>query len=473
MGKGNIPVKRFERLFYILVGAAATGLGAAYLLRRITDLSHLTLFGGVIALLLAGFGLPILVQAIRNSPAARGAFVSLVIVALMFPVAEVALRLADIPKSFSYSEDVTERLEKNIELLDAGERAQPMVPYSLMLQESLKPGVPLFLSGYPDVKTVYCREDEALTVYQADENGFRNQPGMYRGSDTFDAVLLGDSFAHGACVDDGHTIADQLRQITDMSVYNLGYGGTGVAQNIGAYIEYATPKQPKNAVWLLLEGSSISRLLNDERRIPLAAAYTNEQSRQDLPARLQQKRDVLGKIVERETMQLALNAVRGDLGSGGALRAGKGTKFKSLIDPIYGSRIFKLFFNIENALIRSAKPGGKVPVCERLREARPILEEAFRYLQAQSREAGGNLYVGLIPSARFLTTAYPDCEYEMFKELTARLDVPFIDLVAAISAQPEPVSLYAQRARWSSNHFNRKGYKFVAEQIADKLRSTH
>jgi len=462
-------MKTIERIFYLAVGLCSIGLGGVYFLRRAGDLSQLTLFGGTISIILIAFGAAILLPAVRGQTAARGIFASYVIVILMFPIAEIALRIADIPKSFSYSEDVKERLKAQIDLRLEGVNAEPMVPFSLMLRESRKDKVPLFLTGYPNAATVYCREDEELTVYQADENGFRNPPELYTRQQTFDAVLMGDSFTHGACVDDGYTIADQLRRITGKSVYNLGYGGTGVAHNLGAYIEYANAKNPANAVLLLLEGSSISRLLNDEMPNPHARDYIEDQTAQGLTQQRAHKRNVLDSIVRLETLKLALKTIEGADMRDGTLQPGRNTWLRSVVEPIYRSRIFRLFFNIENTLLRNPRAGGKIPDCRRLNEAAPALKKTFDYLQSRSSAQGGSLYVGLIPAARYWTPDFPDCEYEMMKTLTTEAGGRFIDLVADISKLQNPNRLYAQRSRWSSNHFNRDGYRFVAERIAEAL----
>ena len=55
------------------------------------------------------------------------------------------------------------------------------------------------LSGSPSQETIYCQEDNGLTSFMSDRFGFRNSDELWEGGDIA-ILLLGDSFAQGACV---------------------------------------------------------------------------------------------------------------------------------------------------------------------------------------------------------------------------------------------------------------------------------
>ena len=55
------------------------------------------------------------------------------------------------------------------------------------------------LGGMSNRTTVFCNESGDWVTYHSDEHGFHNPPGLWR-LPTIDIVVLGDSFAQGACV---------------------------------------------------------------------------------------------------------------------------------------------------------------------------------------------------------------------------------------------------------------------------------
>lgn len=81
------------------------------------------------------------------------------------------------------------------------------------------------LAPQPYSNLYFCNEGYGLIKYQSDRFGFRNKDGVW---DTkVDVLLVGDSFTHGACVEDGQTISDQLQR--KMNVLNLGtYGNHAI-----------------------------------------------------------------------------------------------------------------------------------------------------------------------------------------------------------------------------------------------------
>ena len=89
------------------------------------------------------------------------------------------------------------------------------------------------LSGIPNRKTIHCNENGYYSIYLSDRFGFNNPDEVWNKLD-FDFVLIGDSFARGACVHEKDTIAGLLRRKN--KVLNLAY----VAGPLG---EYATLRE--------------------------------------------------------------------------------------------------------------------------------------------------------------------------------------------------------------------------------------
>lgn len=79
------------------------------------------------------------------------------------------------------------------------------------------------LGGNPFTKQYLCNEGYGLIKYYSDRFGFRNKDFIWDKIDSFSdkIILVGDSFAHGSCVNFENSIAGNLKE----SVFNISMGG--------------------------------------------------------------------------------------------------------------------------------------------------------------------------------------------------------------------------------------------------------
>ena len=96
--------------------------------------------------------------------------------------------------------------------------------------------IPFPLSGLSNSETIHCNENGYFSIYQSDRYGFNN-PDSEWDKKEIEYLLIGDSYAQGACVNRPYDISSVLRRITNKSVLNLGMEGNG------PLIEYATFKE--------------------------------------------------------------------------------------------------------------------------------------------------------------------------------------------------------------------------------------
>ena len=112
------------------------------------------------------------------------------------------------------SKNTTKPINEKIVLLKKLKKlniiAHPSVIPNIFLNESKKDLFPI--SGISDVKTVFCKEGPEFSTYTSDRYGFNNPDDNW--SDTVENILIGDSFAQGACVNEGEDIASRLRTLT-------------------------------------------------------------------------------------------------------------------------------------------------------------------------------------------------------------------------------------------------------------------
>ena len=97
-------------------------------------------------------------------------------------------------------------------------------------------------------------------------------------------MVLGDSFAHGAGLQDGEDAVSLLRADFPNSV-NLGNGGNGPLTALATLREYGPKLKPHVVVYLYYEGNDLSDLSKEEES-PLLMRYLEDPSRsQNLHAR--------------------------------------------------------------------------------------------------------------------------------------------------------------------------------------------
>lgn len=150
-----------------------------------------------------------------------------------------------------------------------GVEAYPKIPAERLLQRGAV-GVAAPFAGVPSAFTVDCNEDGSWSTYVADAQGFRNPQTEWNRA-PIDVLLIGDSFAAGACVGGDADIASRLRH-AGLHVVTLGVHGAGPLTELATLMEYGQSLKPKVVVWLYFEGNDPADL-NRELEIATLAAY--------------------------------------------------------------------------------------------------------------------------------------------------------------------------------------------------------
>ena len=127
------------------------------------------------------------------------------------------------------------------------------------------------LSGPYNKLTVDCNEYGYTATYKSDRYGYSN-PNNEWDNEINNFLLIGSSFAHGACSDRKKDISANLRKLSNKSVLNLGYSGAGPLSNYASLREYALNKNFNNIIFLFYEGSSLNHLVNETKN-PILSEY--------------------------------------------------------------------------------------------------------------------------------------------------------------------------------------------------------
>lgn len=131
----------------------------------------------------------------------------------------------------------------------------------------------------PYAKIAYSFSDPGtVNVVKMDEEGFCNPPGLYRQTERFDILVVGDSFTWCTTVAPEDAWVAQLAALTSQTTYNLSKPGIGPYEYLELLKHFGLPKSPKRVVMSLYEG-------NDLRDALAYKAYTDPKYAQAQPDR--------------------------------------------------------------------------------------------------------------------------------------------------------------------------------------------
>lgn len=140
------------------------------------------------------------------------------------------------------------------------------------------------ISGVSNAKTILCNENGFWVKYQSDRYGFRND-NMVWDENEIEYLVIGDSFAHGACINDENTISSNLSKLSKKKSINLGIGGNGPILHYASIKEFGVFKKPKKIIWMFNVGDFLYDFENEIENKILINYLNNENYRQNLKER--------------------------------------------------------------------------------------------------------------------------------------------------------------------------------------------
>ncbi len=316
------------------------------------------------------------------------------------------------------------------------------------------------LAGLSRTSTTFCNELSNFIVFQSDRYGFRNDDRLWDDKPAF--MLIGDSFAQGACVPDGATIAEQLTS-AGVPTISVAYNSNGPLAELASLVEYGPLIKPKTVIWLYTEGNDPTDL-GRELEFAGLRKYMEPEFRQNLA----QRQPEIDRLI-----RAALNA----------------HPVLQKIDAAVSERwALSVILSLRNtrALIAEAANAAReqaVPVARELDEAvvTPPNDQRYSDLEivlTRAKEVvstwGGQLVFVYLPATeRIRFPALPEVlalrnvQAEVTKIATS-LDIPVIDLNRAFGPINTPARLFP-KANWPV-HLTEEGYRIVSMHLASRLR---
>ena len=151
------------------------------------------------------------------------------------------------------------------------------------------------LSGISDRLTIHCNESGYFSKYYSDRYGFNNKDNLW--NKKVELLLIGDSFAHGACVNYPDTFAGNFN--LKHNTLSLGYNGNGPIIELGTIKEYINLINPKKVIWIYTEVNDMQNMIAEFNHPLLKRYLTEKKFFQNLPKKQNLINDIQNnKIIE-------------------------------------------------------------------------------------------------------------------------------------------------------------------------------
>ena len=302
------------------------------------------------------------------------------------------------------------------------------------------------LSGISNSKIVQCNESGFYAKYNSDRNGFRN-PDYVWDQDVLDIIILGDSQVHGDCVKEGNDVSSQIRKLTNLNIINIGWRGSGPLRQYANFREYVK-KKPRYIFWWYYETDIYN--LKDELKNKILIKYLNDHKySQDLIFR-RSEIDYLIKKKHEEFMKTSFAIANV-------------SKFKNLVNFI---KLYKTRQIILSKLSNFLKDDRIIDLSKD--NTLQTYFDIVNKMKSFATDGKTELVLVFVPAFKYDLSNegyyFKSIKKEIFKYMTKN-NIKVIDIEKLIKQNYIlPHVLYPKFS--TELHFNKKGYRFVAEQVA-------
>jgi hypothetical protein len=302
------------------------------------------------------------------------------------------------------------------------------------------------LAGISSSTVVACNEIGDYLVYQSDEHGFHNPPGIWKRG-TVDIAAVGDSYTLGSCVPSDKNLVAQIRDEYPATL-NLGISGNGPLAMLATVKEYLPAERPRVVLWIYYEGNDLTDL-EEEKHNPILVRYMEGNFIQGLPGKQGHIDQSLSAFLHT-AMQDEVRRQRTELLKLSNLRTAFGLRgLKATIGPM---------------------PASEGDCCD-IDAFRNILQEAKESAQSW----GGKVYFVYLPAwQRYsdLSRLRPaERAREQVLTLVKGLDIPLIDIHRIFEKRDNPSTLFAYPG--PDSHYSIEGYRIVGHTVLEFLPATN
>jgi hypothetical protein len=285
-----------------------------------------------------------------------------------------------------------------------------------------------------------CNESGHWIRFRSDRFGFNNPDSVWESKPH--AVLIGDSYIHGVCVDEGEDVAGALRK-SGWRTINLAVTGNGPLIELATLLEYAKKVKPRLVLWAYYEENDLRNLKGEMSSQILLRYLRDESFYQSLSSKQSAIDNAIGEFVS--SSRIKRSAV--------AQQASFALSFLQL-------GIFSKWLASEDNPL----------VVNRLNLARDygtelqMLQEILSRAKRETEAWGGKIAFVYIP--RWSRYAYRENEGANLRQevlaIAEKAGMPVFDFHNVLSAHPDPLALYPFRI---NNHYTDEGNALLAREL--------
>ena len=300
------------------------------------------------------------------------------------------------------------------------------------------------LSGIANTRTILCNENGYYSEYNSDRYGFNNPDYVWEDTSTT-FLIIGDSFAHGACVNRPHDLASVIREKTKKNTKSIAYGDNGPLIELASLIEFVT-KETKFVLWFYYEGNDLEGIEKEKENQILIKYLNQKQYSQKIKNRQSEVDSAAKIIIENEIARI------------------KQQKKKQIGDGLLNQ--FKSFLRLE--LLRDSFIIRKITHPKNTNELFNIIS----YAKKITSDYGSNFVFIYLPEfSRYTQKSYDNFNYIKIKEKFENSDTLFID-ANNLFLKNNAISLFAEQKPGS--HYTIEGYEllgnFITSEINEKFK---
>jgi hypothetical protein len=167
-----------------------------------------------------------------------------------------AIYLFELVARTPHDRHTTQILDEVSALRSRGIHAVSPYGFAAGLGVTLRDGSAVYpLTGPSERVVVLCQEGARRpATYQSDQFGLNNPPEAWQPQT--EIMFVGDSFTHGACVENDYHFVKAVRQHYPGTI-NLGFSGNGPLIELAGVREYAAPRRPRYVFWMYDEANDV------------------------------------------------------------------------------------------------------------------------------------------------------------------------------------------------------------------------
>ena len=299
--------------------------------------------------------------------------------------------------------------------------------------------------------TIYCNESGFYTNYKSDRYGFNNEDNLWNLKE-INSLLIGDSFIHGACVNNENNISNQLinKGITNI---NLGLGGSGPLEQLAILKEYLKLAKPKNIIYFYYEDNDLKDLA-----LPVNSNLQEYIDHQNFSQNIALKQNIIDYyVLQNFRNKIKVEKNNNYFHSNFQSQIKKKDLLKSILRLVEVRQILNNFLDQNIYLSKN-----NIVEHNTLVKFEKVFSEIKRYAHDNNAE----LIVVYLPSYRSFNNIFFDHSIKKKIKTIFNKEKYFLDIERIFKESGDPKQYFPFRFY---GHYNNEGYKLISTKIIEIL----